>query len=114
MRTFGVTVALRAAYVDAALQGGREVLRSEVRNLADQATEALKAYVGGAPFRSELAVSLNGLEADPLQGMIYGLSVAALFDIADLGTDCPARLLIMQEQAEGAGAVDVAQGEAGL
>lgn len=106
-RTFGVTVALRAEHVDAALAAGRDNLNREVRELASRAAETLKAYVGGAPPRSELSVRLAGPEPDPIQGYLYGVSVAAIFDTDDLGVDCPARLLLLSEETPGAGAADV-------
>lgn len=87
----GLTVAIQASDVDAILQeGGREALKREVKDLADQATISLRAYVGGAEPRGPVAVDFRGPEDDPLQGLIYGLSVAAPFDTDDLPSTCPA------------------------
>lgn len=109
LRTFGVTVGLRAQHVqDVVAAGGREALREAFRETGAQATEALKAYVGGAPFRSEPAVSIDGPKDDPLQGPMYAISVAALFDVRDLGVDSPAALLVATNPSEGT-SVDVAR-----
>jgi len=109
LRQFGVTVGIRAAHVEAVAEGGKANLKREFRDLGEQATEELRTYVGGAPMRSEPAVKIDGPTDDPLQGPMYALSVAALFDTNDLGANCPARLLVMQEGVDGLGAVDVAR-----
>lgn len=108
-RVFGVTVAIKASHVQDVLKaGGKAALSSAVRETAAQALEGLKHYVGGAPLLSEPAVDFRGPEDDPIQGLIYAVSIAAMFDTEALGVDSPARLLMLQEQAPGAGAQDIA------
>lgn len=83
----GVTVAVAAHYVE-----GRppEDLRSDVRDLADQIMPKLRIYVGQAKPQSPFATKFDGPVDDPLQGHIYALTVAALFDDDDLPADCNA------------------------
>lgn len=95
----GITVAVQADAV-AAFDGDPEGLRSEVRDLADQATVGLQRFVGGIRPRSEVAINFAGPENDPLQGWIYGLTVAAKFDTDDLPVDCEAYRVYVTERGE--------------
>lgn len=94
----GLTVALQEDYVREAKSAG--VLEAEVRALTEQALAGLRGYVGGAKPVSEFAVNLAGPEDDPIQGSIYGLTVAAKFDTDDLPGDCEAYRVYVTERGE--------------
>lgn len=85
----GLTIAIQADTV-AEFDGDPEGLKRAVHNLGEEAQEALRRFVGNAKPQSDLAINFKGPEKDPLQGWIYGLTVAAKFDTDDLPGDCPA------------------------
>lgn len=81
----GITFAIRASDVsDLAVRGGEQAVRDYFRETGAAALEHLRESVGGIPLRSEPIVNIAGPEADPLQGMIYALSVSAQVDVEEL------------------------------
>lgn len=94
----GVVVAIQADDVQAAQQAG--TLADEIKGLAEQAQEGLRRFVGGAQPRSDLAINLDGPQEDPIQGTIYGLTLAAKFDTDDLPGDCEAYRIYVTERGE--------------
>lgn len=82
----GLTVAIKVGD----MPQEREAARSYVRDLAEQAQHALRTFVGGIPMEGPLAVNLAGPVDDPLQGPIFGLTVAGPFDADRLPADCDA------------------------
>lgn len=81
----GITFAIRASDVsDLAERGGEPAVRAYFRDTGAAALEHLRESVGGIPLRSEPIVKIDGPDSDPLQGMIYALSVSAQVDVDDL------------------------------
>lgn len=85
----GVTVAIPASVVEGV---SRHDLADEFKDLAAQAEPGLRRFVGDAPPKGPLSVKIDGPVDDPLQGMIYSLTLAGPFDDADLPPDCDAYL----------------------
>lgn len=85
----GLTVAVPAKYVDGLTP---QDLRRELQDLGEQAQPALRHYVGGIDPAGPLAVDWAGPVDDPLQGLIYALTLAGPFDADRLPVDCQAYL----------------------
>jgi len=84
--TVGVTKAIQAILATEDPQG----FKTGVRDATGMAVDELKAMVKGARPSTEIEARLDGPISDPLQGMIYVLSVFAEWAIDDLDADSTA------------------------
>jgi len=71
--------------------------QTAVRHYQPEMLEMLRKHVGGARPQTEPQMNVDGPHADPLQGQLYVMTVAAWFFPATLPPDCPAYVARSQE-----------------
>lgn len=88
----GVSVAIpvKEAVNDDDTPWDQEGWATAVRYYQPQMLDKLREHVGGARFRTEPQLSVDGPHSDPLQGQLYVMTVAAWFNPLELSVDCPA------------------------
>lgn len=84
----GVSAAVQAKTLDGL---GRHELTGLVRDLVDQLEPELRRHIGDVKPKGPPLVNMSGPHSDPLQGLIYVVSLAVPVETDDLPTDCSAR-----------------------
>lgn len=83
----GVSVALPAKET----QGWTgEDWQDAIRTYQPELLDMLRRHVGGAQPKTEPTLNVDGPHSDPLQGLLYVLTVSAWFNPLELPPDCPA------------------------
>lgn len=91
----GVSTAVQAKTLDGL---GRYEITGLFRDLVDQLVPELRRHIGDVKPHGSPLVNVNGPQSDPLQGVIYVVSLAVPVETDDLPTDCSARQALVQRQ----------------
>jgi len=83
----GVSTAIQASMLDGL---SKQDTGSLFRNLGDQLAPELRRHIGDVKPKGDPLVDVSGPHLDPVQGMIYVMSMAVLVETDDLPADCPA------------------------
>lgn len=94
----GVSVALPLKEVE---DWDRADWVSAIRHYQPELLSMLRNHVGGTQPATEPQLNVDGPHADPLQGQLYVMTVAAWFSPASLPPDCPAYVARSAEARRG-------------
>lgn len=75
--------------------------QTAVRHYQPEMLEMLRIHTGGARPQTMPQVNVDGPHRDPLQGVLYVMTVAAWFRPGDLPPDCPAYVARGAERGRG-------------